>query len=83
VPAVMTGRPGRRAKAVDDDGSESCVAVHGTAPVFEEGCGREASRILYQLADDPDRYVKRALFAMEHPGGTAADIAEADGATKH
>jgi hypothetical protein len=37
---------------------------------------KEASRILYQLADDLDRYVKRALFAMERPGGTVAETAE-------
>jgi hypothetical protein len=44
---------------------------------------KEASRILYQLADDLDQYIKRALFAMERPGATSADIAQGEDATKH
>jgi hypothetical protein len=34
---------------------------------------KEASRILYQLADDLDRYVKRALFGMGDPAAPHSD----------
>jgi hypothetical protein len=43
---------------------------------------KEASRILYQLADDLDRYIRPRSLCHGATGGTGANTAKAEDATK-